>query len=324
MGGDYQRGLYKDYERLVIEHKELDKKYDVLKNEYQLQEQKIARLKKKEAELMANSKEQLSQIEALKKEVARLTALMEADSNNSGLPTAKTPINKKKRIPNSRPKTDKHIGGQPGHTPSKLEPFKDEEVTEHEIHTEPVCPECGGELVRKVRHHFPNCRCKKCGKTTRAKIPQALSGENQYGSRTRALILALANDGNMSIKKIGRTLRGLTDGEICPSDGYIAKQQRIAAQWLEPFNSSLSQEVCKLPLVYWDDTVIMISKRRGCLRFYGNEGGAGQGQDFATAPQVRHRHARSQHGELQQRLQFLQHRMQRASSARFAESDGQP
>ena len=288
MGGDYQRGLYKDYERLVIAHKELDKKYDLLKYEYRLQEQKIARLKKKEAELMANSKEQLSQIEALKKEVARLTALMEADSNNSGLPTAKTPIHKKKRIPNSRPKTDKHIGGQPGHTPSKLEPFKDEEVTEHEIHTEPVCPECGGELeqlddsttrdeldyevtVRKVRHHFPNCRCKKCGKTTRAKIPQALSGENQYGSRTRALILALANDGNMSIKKIGRTLRGLTDGEICPSDGYIAKQQRIAAQWLEPFNSSLSQEVCKLPLVYWDDTVIMISKRRGCLRFYGNE-----------------------------------------------------
>ena len=288
MGSNYQKGLYKDYERLVIAHTKLDKEYDLLKYKYHLQEQKIARLKKKEEELTAKSEDLLSQVEALKKEVARLTALMNADGNNSSLPTSQTPLHKKKRIPNSRPKTNKHIGGQPGHTKKKLEPFKEEEVTEHEIHMEPVCPKCGGELeqldddttrdeldyevtVRKVRHHFPNCRCKKCGKTTHAQIPQTLSGENQYGPRTRALILALANDGNMSMNKIGRTLKGLTNGEICPSEGYIAKQQRIAAQRLEPFNRSLRQEICKLPLVYWDDTVIMISKRRGCLRFYGDE-----------------------------------------------------
>ena len=192
MGGDYRKGLYRDYERLTEAYAKLDKEHNLLKYNYRLQEQQIECLKKREAEMT-------SEIEALKKEVARLTALRDADGNNSGLSTAKTPIHKKKRIPNSRPKTDKHIGGQPGHTQRKLEPFKDDEVTEHEVHREPVCPECGGELeqledeatrdeldyevtVRKVRHHFPNCRCKNCGKTTCA----------------RALILALANDGNAS------------------------------------------------------------------------------------------------------------------------------
>ena len=162
MGGDYRKGLYRDYERLTEAYAKLDKEHNLLKYNYRLQEQQIECLKKKEAEMTS-------------------------------------PIHKKKRIPNSRPKTDKHIGGQPGHTQRKLEPYKDDEVTEHEVHREPVCPECGGELeqlddnatrdeldyevtVRKVRHHFPNCRCKNCGKTTCA----------------RALILALANDGNAS------------------------------------------------------------------------------------------------------------------------------
>ena len=288
MGGNYERTLYRDYERLVDKHEGLKKEFDALKYKYRLQEQLIARLQANEAALAAKEKEQEAQIEALKREVARLTALHEADSTNSGLSTSKTPFHKKKHIPNSRPKTTKHIGGQAGHTQKKLEPFKDEAVTEHEVHVEDVCPECGGELeqiddgatrdeldyevtVRKIRHHFPNCRCLACGALVRAPIPSTLCAENQYGARTKALILALANDGNMSINKISRTINGLTGGEINPSEGYIAKQQRFAAAGLAAFREELAKAVRNLGLLYWDDTVIMINKRRGCLRFYGDE-----------------------------------------------------
>ncbi|MBR3721826.1 MAG: hypothetical protein IKN12_03590 [Selenomonadaceae bacterium] len=82
-----------------------------------------------------------AQVEALKREVARLIALRETDSTNSGLPTSKTTLHKKKHIPNSHPKTYKRIGGQPGHAQKKLEPFKDDEVTEHEIHVQPEVSE---------------------------------------------------------------------------------------------------------------------------------------------------------------------------------------
>jgi hypothetical protein len=43
------------------------------------------------------------------------------DGTNAGIPTSQTPINKKKIIPNTRTKTDKKIGGQPGHKKHKLE-----------------------------------------------------------------------------------------------------------------------------------------------------------------------------------------------------------
>ena len=54
---------------------------------------------------------------------------MDTDSSNSGTPTSKTPINKKKGIPNSRKKTENHIGGQKGHLKSKLEKFKENEMS---------------------------------------------------------------------------------------------------------------------------------------------------------------------------------------------------
>ena len=73
------------------------------------------------------------------------------------------------------------------------------------------------------------------------------------------------------MNKIVRTINGLTCGELHPSEGYIAKQQRFAAQNLASFEEELQKEVRALSLLHWDDTVIMINKRRGCLRFYGND-----------------------------------------------------
>ena len=53
--------------------------------------------------------------------MARLKALLNADGTNAGIPTSKTPINKKKVIPNTRVKSNKSIGGQFGHKKHKLE-----------------------------------------------------------------------------------------------------------------------------------------------------------------------------------------------------------
>ncbi len=81
------------------------------------------------------------------------------------------------------------IGGHPGHIQNKLESFKDEEVTESEIHEECVCPKCGGDLeklddgatrdeldyevtVRKIRHYFSNYRCKNVAKQHMFKFPK--------------------------------------------------------------------------------------------------------------------------------------------------------
>lgn len=120
---------------------------------------------------------------------------MDTDSSNSGTPTSKTPINKKKGIPNSRKKTENHIGGQKGHLKSKLEKFKENEITENIEYHAGCCPGCGGRMkqmdeeitkdetdyevvVVKKRHHFHSYECMECGAVYRQTVPYNLKHES--------------------------------------------------------------------------------------------------------------------------------------------------
>ena len=64
---------------------------------------------------------------------------------------------------------------------------------------------------------------------------------------------------------------GLSEEEINPSEGYIIKQQKTSAKALTDFQEELRKECLQKDVLYWDDTVIAINKKRGCLRFYGDE-----------------------------------------------------
>lgn len=284
MATNYGIGLYKEYELLLTENEEIKAKYILLYKEYQIQQKELKMKEKLEAEL----KEKANEIEALKKEILRLKGCLNSDGTNSGIPTSQTPISKKKVIPNSRKKTGKKIGGQLGHPKSKLKAFNEEEVTEEQIHIPEECPVCGGEVektgeeiykdeldyevvVIKRRHKFVICKCNKCGNEFHQTIPKKLKEENQYGSNVSALILSLMNIGNVSINKVRKMIYGLSEEEINPSEGYIIKQQQKFAAALNSFISELTKECANLNIVYWDDTVIDINKKRGCLRFYGDE-----------------------------------------------------
>lgn len=54
-------------------------------------------------------------------------------------------------------------------------------------------------------------------------IPNHLKEENQYGSEIKEVALSLANEGNVSMNKIRRIIRGFSQEEIDMSEGYIAK-----------------------------------------------------------------------------------------------------
>ncbi len=248
---------------------------------YELERKERERLEKAEKELRAEN-------EALKREVARLNGIVNMDGNNSGTPTSRTALHKKKRIPNTREKSGKSRGGQIGHGKGKLAAFREEEVTEDAIHGYSKCPECGGDLretgnettkdeldyevvVVKRRHHYPEYVCAKCGHRFRQPVPERLKEENQYGSQTQGLALALVNIGNVSMNKVRRVICGLSEGEVHPTEGYIAKLQRRAAKNLAPFLADLKKECLKRKTLYWDDTVITIAAKQGCLRFYGDE-----------------------------------------------------
>lgn len=229
-----------------------------------------------------------NKIITLEKQIDGLRSVLNNDSTNSGIPTSKTPINKDKRIPNSREKSDKKKGGQLNHTKHKLERFLDEEITDYVDHKVERCSNCGEKMningkavikdecefkvvVKKIRHRFYETICPSCGQREKVLIPNNLKEDNQYGKGLQSLALTLVNEGYVSMKRSREIISGLTNDEISPSEGYIAKLQKRLSDNLKEYINELKKEIIKLKVVHWDDTVIAIDTQRSCLRFYGDE-----------------------------------------------------
>ena len=288
MGTNYSRTLYKDYEAALLGKQEAEKQVAILNRQCKKLEVYAEGLERESDRRQGVIDELNNKVSELEREVAHLTALLGLDSTNSGLPTSKTPINKEKVIPNSREKSGKSKGGQPGHAKAKLKKHEEYEITEHIFHMDEVCPECGGELeetgvditkdvtdfhivIDKIRHHFPECRCGKCGKISRVHIPNSLKEENQYGPHVQTMILGLSNVASVPVNKVQKMVTGLTGGYITPSEGYIMKLQKQAAKGLKEFHAEMRRHCLGMPLLHWDDTVVFVDTKRACFRFYGDE-----------------------------------------------------
>ncbi len=230
-------------------------------------------------------------IEDLENQVAHLKAVLGHDGTNTNLPTAQTPPGKTKVIPNTREKTGRKKGGQPGHARHMLKPPCEEDVNDsvvHEVEDE-ICPNCHSDQrirlekkesryeydleikVIRRRHDYYFYRCLDCGQEYVAALDPNLRAECQYGSGVKAMALSLTGTVNAAINKVPLFLSGITDGEIKPSEGYISNLQKKAYKGLKQFSEDLYRHLIQLKDLHWDDTVIMMETKRACLRFYGDE-----------------------------------------------------
>ena len=231
-------------------------------------------------------------ITELRNKLAHAEALLGRDSTNTNLPTSQTPIGKEKLIPNGRRGSGKKKGGQPGHERHRMEKPSKEEITDevdHLLKEDAVCPSCGSDeiaytgeykeryevdvavKVHKTLHKIWLYQCGHCGEIIESSVDPSLRAECQYGPMVQAISLSLMNTTNAAVNKVRMFLKGLTQGEIHPSEGYLAKLMKRASEQLEVFMEGIHRILLSLPLVYWDDTVIMANKKRICLRFYGDE-----------------------------------------------------
>lgn len=231
-------------------------------------------------------------IKELTNRLAHMAAVAGHDGTNTGTPTSQTPINKKKVIPNSRRNSGKKKGGQPGHEKHTLASFDDSEINDkvwHELNTDTeVCDACGGTLVDtgevvskdefdveinviRRRHYYKIYGCRDCGKTYRVQIEKRHKEKNQYGSNVQALALSLMVTGNVAINKVQMLLKGMTNAQMNPSEGFVCKLYKRASEGLKQFKADLRKNMICRTLLYWDDTVIMIQTERACMRFYGDE-----------------------------------------------------
>lgn len=285
--------LQKDYDSLRKKYirqtdllAERREKYNSLQKKYDYLEKNIEE-KIKTAVASVND-DLIKENEELKLEIERLKKLLNLDSNNSGIPTSHTPMNKEKRIPNTREKSNKTKGGQIGHSKHKLERFNDEEITDVYVHKVVKC-DCGCSKlkdlgirttkdnydisirVQKIRNEFHNYQCACCGKVIESPVPLNLKEENQYGNNIKALVVSLVNEGCVSFNRVRKLISGFTNNEIEMSEGYIAKLQKKCYENLAGFLSDLKIKILNEPIVHWDDTGLQVDTKKSCLRYYGTK-----------------------------------------------------
>ena len=277
----YNSEIRSKYNHLRFEYSQLKNKFEI-----RLESAIKERTSELENKYKQDIKEKDKEIEVLKKKIAQMQSIMDNDSTNSGLPTSKTAIGKKKYIPNTREKTGKKIGGQAGHKKHKLVAFNEEEVTETVDIIPTECTKCHGKEIEilktsvdkqeldyevkviKRKNRFVNCRCKNCNHTFHAPIPNDLKEEIQYGKTVQSLAVCLTNEIYTPFNKTVKLVTGLTDGEINMSEGYVTKLQKRASNYLDEFIEKLKEYISKQDVYGWDDGVVTINKKDGILRTY--------------------------------------------------------
>ena len=277
----YNSEIRSKYNSLRFEYNQLNSKFEIRVN---------AAVKARTSELENKYKNELNekdkQIEALKMKIAKMQSIMDNDSSNSGIPTSKTAIGKKKYIPNTREKSDKNIGGQSGHKKHKLEPFNHNEATETIEIVPTECSKCHSKEIERLEtsidkqeidydvkiirreNKFVNCRCKECGNEFHANIPNDLKEDIQYGKTVQSLAVCLTNEIYTPFNKTVKLISGITNNEINMSEGYVAKLQKKASSNAEKFVEELKNYIPKQEVYGWDDGVVTINKKDGILRTY--------------------------------------------------------
>jgi hypothetical protein len=187
------------------------------------------RLKAKNSELYRVKTE----LEDEKGKNLKLTAQVNRDFENSSIPSSLKPNHKK--IQNSREKSGKSQGGQPGHTGhtrKRHTPTRRIAVPAPPEYTGNPFYRPTGKVISKqivnirvsldVTEYFtPEFRNVKTGQRVHAAFPEGLSDEVTYGADVKALAFLLNNHCNVSIDKTRGLPAELTGGALEISRGTV-------------------------------------------------------------------------------------------------------
>lgn len=211
---------------------------------HQQDQKKIGELQKKliqqEDACMLRIRAYKSEISSLKKEISdlkgenqKLRAQISRDYTSSSIPSSQSPNHKK--ISNSRRKTGRKPGAQPGHPhhPRKrMKPGKtvdlglpeqvlndpDKYVLEREIRKQLVDICVSVSCTEYVGYEY---RQKGTNHLVRSDFPDGINDDVNYGGGIKALSCLLNNHCNVSIRKVQEVLKGLTEGKLSLSTGKI-------------------------------------------------------------------------------------------------------
>ena len=197
----------------------------------------------------------------------KLRAQINRDYENSSIPSSKTI--KRKKITNSREKSGRNPGAQPGH---KGHSRKKHEPTHPIILLSPpeaVTEDCAlkktGKTIIKhlisirmimdvTEYHADVYYNSKTGERVHAAFPDGVVDDVNYDGSIRAFLFLLNNDCCTSIDKSRKFLSDLTGGKLNISKGMVSKLSKEFALKTEPERRSACADMLLSPVMHTDCT----------------------------------------------------------------------
>ena len=197
----------------------------------------------------------------------KLRAQINRDYENSAIPSSKSI--KRKKIANSREKTGRKPGGQPGHpghrrkkqeptqpvillpAPEKVLEDSDFKKTGRTIIKQMMGIQV---LLNVVEYHADIYYNTKTGERVHAAFPDGVVDEVNYDGSIRAFLFLLNNDCCVSIDKSRKFLSDLTGGKLNISKGMISKLSREFALKTVPERRATYADMLLSPVMHTDCT----------------------------------------------------------------------
>ena len=237
-----------------LEKKVHDQEVDIRK--YERQEETIAELRKT--------------IEALTSTVKKQEIRINMDSTNSSKPSSTNPP-EKKVVQNSRKKTGRRPGGQPGHKGHKRNIPQAENVINEEIMLEPdkKTIEEGITFTGRERHrtvsdieiivrnrtYISREYVDSDGKKHWIPFPENVShNESSYGSGIKAFLYFLLNRCNVSNENARKFVTELTGGALNPSAGFVQNLMKEFSKKSKKEADEINSELASSPYMHADFT----------------------------------------------------------------------
>ena len=208
-----------------------------------------------------------TELEEEKGKNQKLTAQVNKDFENSSIPSSLQGQGRKK-IPNSRVKTDKKRGGQPGHKGHYLKPLKPTEThmlpDPEEYKSNPEYYATGKIIsrqkieisleIRVKEYTAREFRSRLNGSRVHADFPDGFANKVNYDGSVKALAFFLSNECNVSCGKIKQLLGYLSEGRIQMSEATINGLSEEFSSKTEPEKKDIITKIMTSPVVNTDFT----------------------------------------------------------------------
>ena len=224
-----------------------------------------------------------STVRELRAENRKLRASLNRTPENSSLPPSSST---KKKIHNSREKTGRRPGGQPGHAGHKRKQHVPDKVIA--IASPASCPACGGALeisgrqkkrrvtdihiaVTTTEYVAHDHVCTKCKMPVLADFPKEAINEQNYGNNVRAVATYLVNRCNMSIDNTTAFLYEASGHALRLSKGSVHNFLKAFSRAAKDDISDIREVLKASPVIGSDATHTTCAGARSYIYNYNNQ-----------------------------------------------------